>query len=664
VPRCRSNTQHEYQLWVQNEFKNYNKYLFTYDTLFEFFTQKKDTLVNDIRYRERMRNKKGLKEPTSPAKTFDCIKARISYCDVCRHAEICECSPDSSQWPKQPEYLLPAEAEEEMKMEKLDDFQNAMITDQIASIGINWEAIMKKCFNSVSKFIAAVALAQRYVRILKEVTQGRRKKPVLLKQTVITKHYVFGKIKTKHKRKVFAEVLNIQTPSAQERLDAQVYIYRQVQMKHLAKIIQDLKDKGKVSHTNPLAKFAPMLDSDGVIRQASRLQFNQNIKEELRCPVILPTQSEFTRLILSEVHEELHHARSISHTLCHLGKYCFTTSIRRTIKNFITHCIRCKHLWPRPVGQRMGPLPDFRVPHGKLSPFSTMTIDAAGPFKTRQGRGRVQAKRYLLLFTCAVTQAVHIELMAGALTEDFLSALSRFCNERSAPDTIICDNAGQFVKGARSLEGFDDLDPDVVQRQHPQIRFQFIPARTPHVNGVTERIIQSMKTSLRHVITDGLLNDDQLLTAAKKVQGILNSRPLAYHGVSPDEPKPLTPADFLADKALVDISIHPDKLSLQSRLRLVQQTVDNTWKRFQREVIPKLNTITKWYKSQPNLEVGDVVVVMDAEESGKFPLGVVTEVFSGPNGLVRIVRVRIRGHETKRHASRLMLLLRDTEGAV
>jgi hypothetical protein len=87
----------EYQLWVQNEFKNYNKYLFTYDTIFEFFTRKKDALINDARYRERMRNKKkGIPEPPMPAKPYNRIKAKITYCDLCRHPEICECSPTSA----------------------------------------------------------------------------------------------------------------------------------------------------------------------------------------------------------------------------------------------------------------------------------------------------------------------------------------------------------------------------------------------------------------------------------------------------------------------------------------------------------------------------------------------------------------------------------------
>jgi hypothetical protein len=169
-----------------------------------------------------------------------------------------------------------------------------------------------------------------------------------------------------------------------------------------------------------------------------------------------------------------------------------------------------------------------------------------------------------------------------------------------------------------------DLTPD---------NWNLLPARTPHVNGVTERMIQSMKSSLKHVISDGLLTDDELLTAAKKTQGILNSRPLAYQGTSDEEPKPLTPAHFLADKALQDIQVPTSQLDHQSRYRLVQQTMNDAWKRFQKDVISKLNTVTKWIKNQPNLEVGDVVVVMDAEESGKFPLGVITEVLPGPDGL-------------------------------
>lgn len=249
-------------------------------------------------------------------------------------------------------------------------------------------------------------------------------------------------------------------------------------------------------------------------------------------------------------------------------------------------------------------------------------------------------------------------MMYGLHTEDFLLALSRFCNTRSKPTRIVCDNAGQFTKGAKLLSHFNDEELQHIQREEPDIQFHFIPARTPHVNGVTERMVQSMKTALKHVITDGLLTDDELQTAAKKVQRILNSRPLSYQG-SDDDLLPLTPSHFLADKAVQDIYVEDDKLDYRSRLKLVQQVTQDAWSRFKQEVIPKLNQVNKWVKGHPNLEVDDVVIVLDAEESGKFPIGRVVETYPGQDGFVRIVKVRIRGHETKRHSSRLMLLLRE-----
>jgi hypothetical protein len=64
--------------------------------------------------------------------------------------------------------------------------------------------------------------------------------------------------------------------------------------------------------------------------------------------------------------------------------------------------------------------------------------------------------------------------------------------------------------------------------KYPKIEFRFIPARTPHANGITERIIQSRKHAIKHVISPGLLREDEFLTAAKLAEGILNTRPLTY----------------------------------------------------------------------------------------------------------------------------------------
>ena len=45
-----------------------------------------------------------------------------------------------------------------------------------------------------------------------------------------------------------------------------------------------------------------------------------------------------------------------------------------------------------------------------LRAFARVAVDYAGPFITIQGRGKRQVKRYLCLFTCLTSRAVHLEM--------------------------------------------------------------------------------------------------------------------------------------------------------------------------------------------------------------------------------------------------------------
>jgi hypothetical protein len=74
----------------------------------------------------------------------------------------------------------------------------------------------------------------------------------------------------------------------------------------------------------------------------------------------------------------------------------------------------------------MAPLPDFRTPGSKVNPFDVTAVDVGGPYITKQGRGKVIAKRYLLVFRCAAIGAVHCELLKGLDTTSFLQALDKF----------------------------------------------------------------------------------------------------------------------------------------------------------------------------------------------------------------------------------------------
>ena len=87
-----------------------------------------------------------------------------------------------------------------------------------------------------------------------------------------------------------------------------------------------------------------------------------------------------------------------------------------------------------------------------MKAFERVGIDYAGPFLTKQGRGKQRAKRYLCLFTCLVTRAVHLELAYGQETDSFINAFTRMTLRRGTPSYVLSDNERNFVGAERELE--------------------------------------------------------------------------------------------------------------------------------------------------------------------------------------------------------------------
>ena len=86
-------------------------------------------------------------------------------------------------------------------------------------------------------------------------------------------------------------------------------------------------------------------------------------------------------------------------------------------RNVTEACAECRRRFTMKIGyQMMAPLPKTRLQSSPRS-FEKVGVDYGGPFLTKQGRGRTRAKRYLCLFTCLTTRAVHLE-MAYSLDTD------------------------------------------------------------------------------------------------------------------------------------------------------------------------------------------------------------------------------------------------------
>ena len=83
--------------------------------------------------------------------------------------------------------------------------------------------------------------------------------------------------------------------------------------------------------------------------------------------------------------------------------------MHQAIKKIYTKCLVCRRLQGKPYSSvNVPPLPDYRVQ--RVDPFQVTSVDFTGAIQV-WGLQDDSNKVYAALFTCAVTRAIHIELV-------------------------------------------------------------------------------------------------------------------------------------------------------------------------------------------------------------------------------------------------------------
>ena len=318
----------------------------------------------------------------------------------------------------------------------------------------------------------------------------------------------------------------------------------------------------------------------------------------------------------------------------------------------------------------MAALPAIRLKVG-YPPFTHTGVDYFGPILVTIFRRTI--KRWGCIYTCLSTRSVHLEMAYSLDTSSFISALDRFQNRRGVPASYHSDNGTNFVGAQRELATcLENLNQHAIKEHlsRQPTKWYFNPPAAPHFGGVWERMVRAAKTALNAVLGNQWLTDEILLTALTLVENILNSRNLTPMSEDPTDPECLTPNHLLLGRACPnrppDVFTEKD-LSAKQKWRVAQALADQFWRRWMKEVIPNLNEREKWQQQQPNLEVGDIVVIIDpSSPRGVWPTGRVTKVFPGPDGVVRSVSLLTNGTEHHRPVHTLFLLesVRLREGAL
>jgi len=296
----------------------------------------------------------------------------------------------------------------------------------------------------------------------------------------------------------------------------------------------------------------------------------------------------------------------------------------------------------------MAPLPLNRL-KTSLKAFTRSAVDFAGPFITIQGRGKQREKRYLCLFTCLASRAVHLEIAFGLDVDSFLSAFYRMINRRGLPEEIISDNGTNFVGAEKELRRLTNRIVEdrkfVSTMTSKNIKWTFNPPYAPHFGGVFETMIKAAKKAIVAILGNSNVTDEELMTAFTSAEALINSRPLTYQSANPQDDIPLTPNHLLHGQ--VGGMFAPETTSEEAyhalkRWRRVQELTRHFWKRWLQEWIPSLSPRNKWLEVRNNLKVGDVVLaLMSDSPRAHWPLARILEVHKGKDGNVHSARIQI-----------------------
>ncbi|KAK3878755.1 hypothetical protein Pcinc_016567 [Petrolisthes cinctipes] len=417
----------------------------------------------------------------------------------------------------------------------------------------------------------------------------------------------------------------------EELSKAKVKLFQSVQLEAYSQEFEALSKGKAIPQNSPICKLDPFIGDDGLLRVKGRLE-EADMLYESKHPIIIPS-GHVAQLLIRFQHILLKHA-GVSVLVSTLRSGYWIVRLRRMAKSICNKCVQCRRHHSKACSQSVAPLPASRVTPSP--PFTVTGLDFAGPLFCVD---KPSSKFYILLFTCAVVRAIHLELTDSLSMSDCTLALRRFVARRGLPSVFYSDNAKTFVGVSQRLKQiFGPLAPN----------WKFTFPRAPWWGGWWERLIRSVKLSLRKTLGVKCLYRTELETTLHEIEAYINSRPLTYVGEEYDSALPLTPSHFLIGRPagfkvedVNEASVQSTAKDLSLREKIRQQQLDKFWELWSNDYIRNLPPTVKGFQQKCKLKEGSLVLIKeDNIPRMSWPCGIVLEVFPGKDGLIRGVTIK------------------------
>ncbi|KAG1698561.1 hypothetical protein GQR58_005730 [Nymphon striatum] len=181
--------------------------------------------------------------------------------------------------------------------------------------------------------------------------------------------------------------------------------------------------------------------------------------------------------------------------------------------------------------------------------------------------------------------------------------------------------------------------------------------------GFYERFVQLIKRPLRKVLEGALVTKQEFNSVLASIERLIHSRPLTKPSDDHMDQNPITPLGLLGQHFNPeDKGIELNSNEMTKRYRYVMRVTKIVQRRWQREYLSTLNIRAQ---SQPFIKSqfknGELVYLDNGGPRHTWPLGRISQLIPGPDGIVRLLKVFCKGSELIRSIQRVLPLELDLE---
>ncbi len=427
---------------------------------------------------------------------------------------------------------------------------------------------------------------------------------------------------------------------------ALVLLLKLLQRSHFESEITEVEQYGAVKNPHSiLHNFDCFLDTNGLLRIRTRLAKALKFSYDVAHPIVLHNHCRITRLIVEREHRRTYHA-GVDRTIEAIRDRFYIPHAKHLVKSVKSKCYYCIRVKAVASDPSFGPLPEFRLDEG-TPPFTNVGLDILGPLHVSM---TIPGPRYVLIFTCATTRNIHLEVLSSMTEKEVFSALRSFISRFGIPHVIYSDNGTQLVAVKKKLRRFLE---GVAKAEGVECRlvWHLQAVTAPWRGGFFERLIRTVKDALRAVTFRRVIDDRELRTTLMEVECRMNSRPLfSYDGVV------ITPSHFLLGHKLDQLPAVGNKLgstvnrgdSIIDHYIKSQRTRNAIWAAWHASYMLQLASFHHNPKKKGqvlSLKADDVVLLKNHQDKLHWPLAIIEKVYTGADGVTRSadVRTTVRG---------------------